>query len=30
VAKIDILDARTRLPDGVPVEVELQLEDSSE
>lgn len=25
-AKVDILDSRDRLPDGVPVEVELQLE----
>jgi HlyD family secretion protein len=28
-AKVDILDSRDRLPDGVPVEVELQLESAS-
>ncbi len=27
-AKVDILNATTRLPDGVPVEVELQLDDA--
>ena len=26
VAKIDIIDARDRLPDGVPVEVEFELD----
>ncbi len=30
VAKIDILDAPRRLPDGVPVEIELQLGNSDE
>jgi len=29
-AKVDILNARTRLPDGVPVEVELLIGETSE